>query len=80
MHGSGDCLFQSIAVSEAWADKSVNLGYAGGAARGGKLRVLANDLLCPGGAPSPEPIAGTDLPVELIIEPRGTDVHPECPL
>ena len=61
--GGGDCLFLSVAVAEAWADRGVNLGFDGGANRAHQLRIAANDFLCPNGKPSTETIH--NLPIEV---------------
>jgi hypothetical protein len=66
--GGGDCLFQSLAVAESWADRGVNLGFAGAAPRASELRKIANDFLCPGGKPSQATLHG--LPIEFVMEPR----------
>ena len=77
VEGGGDCLFQSISLTESWADNGDTLDAYGVDLRARELRVLANDFLCPDGKPSNEELNG--LPIELIIEPiNGEDGEEYC--
>jgi hypothetical protein len=62
--GDGDCLFHSLSLSRSIVDSTPELGAR-------RCRLMANDWLCPGGAPSGEAIEG--LPIEFIMEPRGVE-------
>lgn len=66
--GDGNCLFSSIAVSHGFATSGAVPGAAAFAKRARQLRLQANDLLCPGGDPSPEEING--FPIALVMEPN----------
>ena len=75
----GDCLFVAVAVAEAYARSGAVLPYGapGRSSLAQSLRLACNDLLCPGGVPSTEPLKGQDIPPSLLIEtlpgesPRG---------
>ena len=65
--GDGNCLFASIAVSHAVAHTGKLPERAALAQHAQQLRLQANDLLCPGGNPSPDEING--FPLALVMEP-----------
>ena len=65
--GDGNCLFASIAVSHAVAHTGKLPDRAALAQHAQQLRLQANDLLCPGGNPSPDEING--FPLALVMEP-----------
>jgi hypothetical protein len=65
--GDGNCLFSSIAVSHTVATAGAVPSAAAFVERARQLRILANDLLCPGGNPSPDEING--FPLALVMEP-----------
>jgi hypothetical protein len=74
---NGDCLFQSIAVAEAWGDNQALPSTSERRSRAQALRLLANDFLFPGDCPSSDIMEG--LPLALVIEPRGDeDVRGYC--
>ena len=74
---NGDCLFQSIAVAEAWGDNQALPSTSERRSRAQALRLLANDFLFPGGCFSSSIMEC--LPLALIIEPQGDeDVSGYC--
>jgi hypothetical protein len=67
--GDGNCLFHAVAVSHSVATGHGLLSPTESLRRARELRRIANDYLCPGGAPAAMELNG--LPVELVIEPLG---------
>jgi hypothetical protein len=67
---NGNCMFLALATSMAFADEGVILarGDKNADRRAANLRRLANDKLCPHGAPSQE-VTEEGLPVSMIMEP-----------
>jgi hypothetical protein len=64
----GNCLFHAVGVAHAIVTGQPQPTPSAGSRRARELRLQANDMLCPGGAPAGE-LNG--FPVELIIEPIG---------
>lgn len=65
--GDGNCLFSSIAISHAAVTAGDVPSISAVSKRARKLRMQANDLLCPNGCPSEDEING--FPIAMIMEP-----------
>jgi hypothetical protein len=77
---NGNCMFLAVATAMAYADegKTLERGDKTADRQAAELRRLANDKLCPGGAPS-HAITEEGLPVSMVMEPlRGENGMGYC--